>query len=111
MVPPSRAVALAKADSRAASSTQAELGVRPRDNKTTRQHDWSPVVSSPASVDPPNTENRSAPRRIRRGEQRITAPPKDGFAVANNRGTAISAFQRLQRFPLTSDFRPLTSGF
>src|SRR5882672_4256795 len=58
-------------------------------------------AGSPASVDPPNTENRSAPRRIRRGEQRITAKG----------GTAISAFQRLQRFPLTSDFRPLTSGF
>jgi prepilin-type N-terminal cleavage/methylation domain-containing protein len=62
--------------SRAASSTEAELGVRPRDNKTTRQHDWSPVVSSPASVDPPN--NR----------QRITA----------SRGAAtISAFQHLPR--------------
>ena len=69
------------------------------------------LSGSPASVDPPNTENRSAPRRIRRGEQRITA----------TRGAAtISAFQRLQRFPLTSDFRPLaavaiskrlTSGF
>ena len=71
------------------------------------------LSGSPASVDPPNTENRSAPRRIRRGEQRITA----------SRGAAtISAFQRLQRFPLTSDFRPpwlavanqrrrLTSGF
>jgi len=61
---------------RAASSTKAELGFGRRDNKTTRQHDWSPVVNvqlsgSPASVDPPNTENRSAPRRIRRGEQRI----------------------------------------
>jgi prepilin-type N-terminal cleavage/methylation domain-containing protein len=104
--------------SRRGASAKAELGVKPCDNKTTRQHDWSPVVSfrlveisssergqlpgSPASVDPPNTGNRSAPRRIRRGEQRIAA----------SRGIAtVSAFQRLQRFPLTSDFRPLTSGF
>ena len=71
--------------SRTASSTKAELGVRPRDNETMRQHDWSPVVSSPASIHPPNNENRSAPGRIRRGEQRITA----------SRGAAtISAFQR-----------------
>src|ERR1700720_2854967 len=64
MIPPSRAVAsrravgrrrrMAKADSRAASSMEAELGVRPRGNKTPRQHDWSPVVrgqwsGSPAS--------------------------------------------------------------
>src|SRR5207253_9688091 len=79
---------------RAASSTKAELDVRPRDNKTTRRHDWSPVVrrqlpGSPASVDRPN--NR----------QRITA----------THAATISAFQRLQRFPLTSDVRPLTSGF
>src|SRR6185312_13462761 len=71
------------------------------------------LSGNPASVHSPNTENRSAPRRIRRGEQRIAA----------RRGAAtISAFQRLQRFPLTSDFRPpwlavanqrrrLTSGF
>jgi len=58
--------------SRAASFTKAELGVRQ-------------LPGSPASVDPPNTENRSAPGRIRRGEQRITA----------SRGAAtISAFQR-----------------
>ena len=68
---------------RAAASTKAELCVRPRDNKTTRQHGRSPVVSgqlsgSPISIDPPN--NRSAPGRICRGEQRITDPPKDGFA-------------------------------
>ena len=93
---------------RAASSTKAELDVRPRDNETTSQPDWSPVVNgqlsgSPASVDPPNTENRSAPRRIRRGEQRRTDPPQDGFAVANNR--AIDAFQRFSRSP-TSDPRP-----
>ena len=106
MIPPSRSAA----------STEAELGARPRDNKTTRQHGRRPVVSfrlvetsssesgqlsSPGSVDPHNTENRSASRRIRHGEQRITAKG----------GTAISAFQRLQRFPLISDFRPLTSGF
>ena len=82
--------------SRAASSTEAELGVRPRDNETTSQHDWSPVVSSPAPIDPPN--NR----------QRITDPPKDGFAVAHNR--VIDAFQRFSRSP-TSDLRPLTSAF
>ena len=58
--------------SRAASFTKAELGVRQ-------------LPGSPASVDPPNNENRSAPGRIRRGEQRITA----------TRGAAtISAFQR-----------------
>jgi prepilin-type N-terminal cleavage/methylation domain-containing protein len=58
--------------SRAASFTRAELGVRQ-------------LPGSPASVDPPNTENRSAPGRIRRGEQQITA----------TRGAAtISAFQR-----------------
>src|SRR2546421_3776881 len=66
--------------SRAASSTKAELDVRPRDNKTTRRHDWSPVVrrqlpGSPASVDRPN--NR----------QRITA----------THAPTISAFQRLPR--------------
>ena len=103
---------------RAAASTKAERGVRPRNNKTTGQHDWSPLVGdqlpgSPASVDPPNTENRSASRRIRRGEQRITA---------TRSAATVSAFQRSQRFPLTSDFRPpwlavanqrrrLTSGF
>src|SRR5438552_1768594 len=42
------------------------------------------LPGSPASIDPPNNENRSAPGRIRRGEQRITA----------SRGAAtISAFQ------------------
>jgi len=61
--------------SRAASSTKAELGV-------------SQLPGSPASVELPNNENRSAPGRIRRGEQRITA----------SRGAAtISAFQRLPR--------------
>jgi len=58
--------------SRAASFTKAELGV-------------SQLPGSPASVDPPNTENRSAPGRIRRGEQRITA---------SRGGATISAFQR-----------------
>jgi len=58
--------------SRAASFTKAELGVRQ-------------LPGSPASVDPPNTENRSAPGRIRRGEQRITA---------SRGGATISAFQR-----------------
>src|SRR5437660_11860940 len=80
---------------RAAASTKAELCVRPRDNKITRQHSRSPVVSgqlsgSPISIGPPN--NRSAPGRICRGEQRITDPPKDGFAVANNRAKGASAF-------------------
>ncbi len=52
--------------------------------------DLCPLTSGLA----PNTENRSAPGRIRRDEQRITAPPKDGFAAANSRGAdAISAFQ------------------
>jgi len=93
MVPPSRAVVLAKADCRAATSTKAELGFGRRDNETASQHGQSPVVrgqlpGSPASVHPPNTENRSAPGRIRHGEQRITA----------SRGAAtISAFQRLPR--------------
>src|SRR4029077_2775531 len=88
-----RAAALTKADARFYSLTS----------------DLCPLTSDLA----PNTENRSAPRRIRRGQPRITA----------TRGAAaISAFQRLQRFPLTSDFRPpwlavanqrrrLTSGF
>jgi prepilin-type N-terminal cleavage/methylation domain-containing protein len=129
MIPPCRAVALAEADCRAAPTTKAELAAKPRDNKTTRQHGWSPVVSfrlvdtsssesgqlygSPSSICPSNTENRSAAGRIGCGEQRITA----------KRGTApISAFQGLQRFPLTSNFQPpwlavanqrrrLTSGF
>src|SRR5438270_1323261 len=84
---------------RAAASTKAELCVRPRDNKTTRQHGRSPVVSgqlsgTPISVDPPN--NRSAPGRICRGEQRITDPPKDGFAVANNRAKGASAFTLME---------------
>src|SRR5437764_7320384 len=98
--------------SRAASSTEAELEVTPRDNETTRQHDWSPVFSfrfveisssesaqlsgNPASVDPRNTENRSAPRRIRRGEQRITDPPKDGFAAANNCAKGARAFTLIE---------------
>ena len=113
---------------RAVAFTTAERGVRPRDNQTTRQHDCSPVASfrlveisssergqppaksglrpgglpgSPASVGPPNNENRSAPERIRRGEQRITA----------SRGAAtISAFQHFSRSP-TSDLRPLASAF
>jgi len=102
MIPPCLAVTLAKADCRAPASTEAELGARPRDNKTTRQHGWSPVVSSrlsrsPPSVDPPNTKNRSAAGRIRRGEQQINA---------KRSAVPISAFRRLQRFPLTSDFRP-----
>lgn len=41
-------------------------------------------------------------------QEPITDPPKDGFAVANNR--AIGAFQRFSRSP-TSDLRPLASAF
>src|SRR6478609_8018117 len=101
MFPPSRALTLAKADCRAflpvehpgrrGASTKADV----RGHSLTS--DLCPLTSGLA----PNTKNRSAAGRIRRGEQRITAKG----------GTAISAFQRLQRFALTSDFRPLTSGF
>ena len=83
---------------RTVASTKPELDVRPCDNETTRQYDWSPVVGgqlpgSPASVDPPDnrepiTDPVAAATRIRRGEQQITA----------SRGAAtISAFQRLPR--------------
>ena len=41
-------------------------------------------------------------------QEPITDPPKDVFAVANNR--VIDAFQRFSRSP-TSDLRPLTSAF
>jgi len=103
VIPLSRAAFLPVEQGRRGASTKAELGVTPCDNKITRQHDLSPVVSSPAPIDPPNTENRSAAGRICRGEQRITDPPQDGFAVANNR--IIDAFQRFSRSP-TSDLRP-----
>ena len=90
--------------SRAAPSTKAELDVRPRDNETTRQHDWSPVVNgqlsgSPASVGPP--DNR----------QRITDPPKDGFAVANNRAKGASAFTLIEMIVVMLIIATLTALF
>jgi type II secretory pathway pseudopilin PulG len=96
MIPPSRDAA----------SAEPELGARPRDNKTTKQHGWSSVAigqvsGSPASVDPPITENRSAPRRIRRGEQRMTDPQTDGFAVANNRTKGAFAFTLIELVVVT----------
>src|SRR5256885_15605951 len=69
MIPPSRA----------APSTRAELGATGQ------------LSRNPASVDPPNTENRSAPRRIRRGEQRITASG-GAAAVSAFQGFSLSAF-------------------
>src|SRR6476620_12787619 len=100
MIPPSRAVALANV----------ELGARPCDNKTPRQHGRSPPVSF-RLVEIPSSESGQLPGN----PVSVDRPASRGAAT-------ISAFQRLKRFPLTSDFRPpwlavanqrrrLTSGF
>jgi len=102
MIPPSRAVTLAKADCRAAFLPVEHPGRRGASTKAdvrgdSLTSDLCPLTSGLA----PNTRNRSASRRIRRGEQRIT----DTSGAAT-----ISALQRLGRSP-TSDLRPLASAF
>jgi hypothetical protein len=50
-----------------------ELGVRPRDHVTTRQQDWSPVVSSPLSGSPGSTidSKEISDETIKRVDERV----------------------------------------